>query len=73
MYLAQMKWSEREEPLCVGTNKKKLLSEALRMLKATHGDGPVSRGMAMCEVPITADDIEICEIPFLDSEKRTRR
>lgn len=69
LYLAQMKWCEREEPICVGTNKRKLLSEALRTLKAEHGTGPVCRGQAMCHVPITADDVEIIPIPFLCSNR----
>jgi len=65
IYLAQMKWCEREEPICAGTNKRKVAAEALRILKAEHGNGPVSRGQAMCSAKITADDIEIVEIPFL--------
>jgi len=60
-----MQWCEREEPICAGTNKKKLVAEALRILHAEHGKGPVNRGMAMCSEPIRADDIEIMEIPFL--------
>lgn len=69
IYLAQMKWCEREEPICAGTNKRKVASEALRILKAKHGTGPVSRGQAMCSIRITADDIEIVEVPFLANEK----
>lgn len=65
LYLAQMQWCEREEPIIAGTNKRKLLSEALKILKAEHGAGPVDRGAAMCQIPITADDVEIIEIPFL--------
>lgn len=65
IYLAQMKWCEREEPICAGTNKRAVAKEALRILKAEHGTGPVSRGMAMCSVKITADDVEIAKIPFL--------
>lgn len=66
IYLAQMKWCEREEPICAGTNKKKVAAEALRRLKAEHGTGSVDRGQAMCSVKIAADDIEVVEIPFLD-------
>lgn len=62
-----MQWCEREEPIIAGTNKRKLLSEALRMLKEKHGTGPVDRGAAMCQIPITADDIEIVEIPLLQT------
>ena len=71
LYLAQMQWCEREEPICAGTDKRKLLTEALRRLKAEHGTGPVCRGRAMCEVPITANDIEIIPIPFLSTSKLT--
>ena len=66
IYLAQMKWCETTEPICAGTNKKKLISKALKILKLEHGTGPVNRGMAMCNVPITADDIEIDRIPLLE-------
>ena len=67
IYIAQMKWCEREEPICAGTKKKKLVTEALRILHAEHGKGPVSRGMAMCSEPIRKDDIEIVEIPLLSN------
>jgi hypothetical protein len=67
IYLAQMKWCEREEPICAGTNKRKVAAEALRILKAEHGTGNVDRGQAMCSVKITANDIEIVVIPFLDN------
>ena len=60
-----MQWCEREQPIIAGTNKRKILSRALEILKAEHGTGPVDRGVAMCQIPITADDIEIVEIPFL--------
>ena len=62
-----MMWSEREMPVCAGTNKKKLVKEALRLLRTEYGTGPVSRGMAMCSEPIRADDIEIVEVPFLSN------
>ena len=60
-----MQWCEREEPLVVGHNKRKLLTEALRILKAEHGTGDVCRGQAMCSLPITAEDIEIRPIKLL--------
>jgi hypothetical protein len=69
IYLAQMKWCEREEPICAGTNKRKVSAEALRILKAEHGSGAINRGQAMCSVKITTDDIEIVEIPFLANTK----
>ena len=65
IYLAQMKWCEREEPICAGKNKKNVRKEALRILKEREGTGPVDRGMAMCSVKITYDDIEIVEIPVI--------
>jgi hypothetical protein len=69
IYLAQMKWSGGEEPICAGTNKKEVAREALRILKLVHGTGPVSRGMAMCSVPITMDDIEVIQVPFIQTKK----
>jgi hypothetical protein len=69
IYVAQMKWCEWEEPICAGTNKKKLVVEALHILHKEHGKGPVSRGMAMCSEPIRSDDIEIVEIPFIGKGK----
>jgi hypothetical protein len=65
IYIAQMKWCEREEPICGGTNKKKVVSEAVKMLKAIHGTEPVDRGQAFCSVKITTDDIEVVEIPIV--------
>ena len=67
IYLAQMQWCEREEPIIAGSNKRKLISEALKILKVEHGTGPVCRGAAMCSHPITANDIEIVEIPLMQS------
>lgn len=64
-----MMWCEREEPIVAGTNKRKLISEALKILKAEHGTGPVCRGQAMCALPITADDIEIVEIPLMKKQE----
>jgi hypothetical protein len=64
-YLAQMRWCEREEPICVGTNKRKVASHALALLKAEHGTGLVNRGLAMCSARITADDIEVVAIPVV--------
>lgn len=65
IYLAQMKWCERDEPICAGTNRKRVAAEALRRLKVIHGNGPVNRGAAMCSVKLTADDVGIVEVPFL--------
>jgi len=64
IYIAQMLWCEHPLPVCAGTNKKKLIKEALQLLKAEYGTGPVSRGMALCSEPIRADDIEIVEVPW---------
>jgi hypothetical protein len=65
IYLAQMQWCEREEPICAGTNKRKVAQAALRILKEEYGTGSVLRGLAMCSVPITMSDIAVVEIPFL--------
>lgn len=65
IYLAQMQWCEHNEPICAGTNKQRVAREALRILKLEHGTGPISRGLAMCSVPITMSDIEVVEIPLL--------
>lgn len=65
VYVAQMKWCEREEPVCAGTNKKKLIREALRILRDKHGKGRISRGGALCSEPIRSSDIEIVSIPFV--------
>jgi len=69
IYLAQMKWCEREEPICAGTNKKEVARKALRILKLVHGTGPVDRGMAGCSVPIAADDVEVIRVPFIQIKK----
>ena len=69
IYLAQIKWCEREQTIVAGTNKRKLISEALKILKAEHGTGPVCRGQAMCALPITADDIEIVEVPMMQKQE----
>lgn len=66
LYLAQMKWCEWEEPICIGTNKKKVSRGALKMLKEKYGTGPVSRGAAMCSIPITMTDIEIVKLPVVE-------
>lgn len=65
LYLAQMKWCEREQPICVGKNKKKVSKEALRILKEKNGHGLVWRGQAGCSVKITYDDIEILSLPLI--------
>ena len=64
-----MMWCEREQPIIAGTNRRKLISEALKILKAEHGTGPVCRGQAMCALPITADDIEIVEVPMMQKQQ----
>ena len=46
-YLASMQWCERNQPIILGTNKKKLLTAALKILKEEHGYGKVCRGQAM--------------------------
>lgn len=61
-----MKWCEREEPVCIGRNKRKVARAALEILKRENGTGPVSRGAAMCFIPITMNDIEIVEIPVIE-------
>jgi hypothetical protein len=65
IYLAKMQWCEEEELICAGTNKRKVAQAALRILKEEHGTGPVSRGLAMCSVPITMSDIAMVEIPLI--------
>jgi hypothetical protein len=65
VYLAQMKWCEREEPICIGRNKRKVAQYALKLMKEKHGTGPVCRGAAFCQVRITMDDIEVIEIPCI--------
>ena len=58
IYLAQVLWCEREVPVCAGTNKKKLVQQALqrwRFCVRPLGDG---------SEPICADDIEIVELPW---------
>ena len=67
VYLAQMKWCEWEEPVCVGTNKRKVMQTALHMLKKEYGTGRVCRGQAMCSVPITMSDVEVVVLPFLST------
>lgn len=66
LYLAQMKWCEWEQPVCIGRNKQKVARAALKILKQENGEGPVNRGAAMCSAPITIDDIEILEIPVIE-------
>jgi hypothetical protein len=72
IYLAQMQWCERDEPIIAGTNKRKVLSDALKILKKEHGTGSIDRGAALCQMPITADDVEIVEIPFLSNHLRDK-
>ena len=65
-YLAQMKWCERTQSICIGKNKIKVKRAALKMLKDEHGTGPVSRGAALCSEPIVGDDVEIVLIPVIE-------
>jgi hypothetical protein len=65
MYLAEMKWSESEEPVCAGTNKRKVKKEAFRILRSKYGKESISRGSALCFAPIAYDDIEISKIPII--------
>lgn len=64
LWLASMKWPGIAEPICVGTNKRRVQNEAYRMLREEHGTGNVDRNAAMCSAPIQHDDIEISPIPF---------
>lgn len=70
IYIALMKWAEREEPICAGTNRRQVAAEALRRLKVVHGTGPVCRGQAMCSMLLTAADIRVVAIPFLTPIKQ---
>lgn len=72
IYIAQMRWCEREEPICAGTNKKLVAKKALAMLKQQHGTGPVHRGQAMCSLPITYTDIEVIELPFVSIQNEIK-
>lgn len=69
LYVACMRWACDTEPVCVGTSKLAVRREAVRILKAQHGDGPVDRGAAMCSARICHDDIEVIEIPFIQTRK----
>jgi len=68
LYLASMRWPGQLEPVCVGTNKKKLVKGAVRLLRKEHGDGPVVRPGAMCSAPIQYDDIEVERLPYLHTK-----
>lgn len=65
-YLAQMLWCEIKEPICIGKNKKRVKSEALKILKKLHGNKSIDRGQAMCSAKISGSDIEVCEIKVID-------
>ncbi len=65
IYLASMKWCGRNEPIVAGLNKARGKAEALQILRAEHGKGPVDRGAAMCSLPIKKDDIVVEEIPLV--------
>lgn len=69
LYVACMRWACDTEPVCAGTNKLAVIQEALRILKAEHGKGLVDRGAAMCSARIQRDDIEVIEIPFIQTRK----
>lgn len=61
-----MIWPYGIVAVCVGTNKQKVKSEALRILKEKYGTGPVDRPAAMCSLPITSDDILIQKISVVE-------
>jgi len=61
-YVACMAWPDGLEPVCVGTNKRKITREAVRMLRAEYGSGDVTRYGALCSCPIVAGDIECVEV-----------
>lgn len=65
IHVACMKWPCAIEPICAGTNKRTVTREAVRLLRAEHGNGDVPRPAAMCSMPITASDIEIITIPVV--------
>jgi hypothetical protein len=67
IYIAQMCWCENQVPVCAGTNKKRLVKEALRLLREEYGTGPVWRHGSLCSMPIVANDIDIVEIPILSN------
>ena len=69
IWLASMVWPERLEAICVGTNKRKTMKEALLILKEIHGKGEVDRPRAMCSIKLTYDDIEMEKLPFFNSGK----
>jgi hypothetical protein len=62
MYLASFHWPKYCEPLCVGTNKKKVLKAALDKAKQKYGTKRVNRPGAMCCEKIDYKDIDIEEI-----------
>lgn len=65
VWLASMQWPEMIEPVCIGGNKQRTYSEALRLLHEEHGTGDVPRPAAGCTLPITGDDIDMREIPYI--------
>lgn len=66
MYLASFIWPRFHEPLCVGSNKRKLKKAAYEKAKEKHGKGLVQRPGAMCSAKIQLDDILIEEIEVVD-------
>ena len=63
--VACMKWPNTLEPICAGSNRRKVVREAVRLLKIEHGEGPVNRPAAMSSAKITASDIEIVTVPLV--------
>ena len=63
--LVTMRWPEYDEPICLGTNKRKISTEALRLLRKEHGTGPVLRPAAMCSAPIRHDDLRYWKLPVV--------
>ena len=63
--VACMKWPDTLEPICAGSNRRKVVREAVRLLKIEHGEGPVNRPAAMSSAKITASDIEIVTVPLV--------
>jgi hypothetical protein len=65
IYVASMKWAEKNEPICAGTNQQKVRKAALDLLRHYHGYGAIDRGSAFCAAKITKDDIDIDALPIV--------
>lgn len=61
-----MKWSEEKEPICVDTNKKRLMTTSLKKMREKYGYGKVDRGSAMISAKIVSDDIEMEQIEVIN-------